>query len=161
MLRRYLDPYQLKPEPALSFWNARSGANRWQRARRWLDILVGQARGNQYVGHPKAAVYADMVGYSRLFRLDDTGTVARLRNLHRLLGPAIRRHYGTLVQTAGNSLLITFDSISEAVRCAVTIQDAIAKENHGWPDDRRMWLRVGVDLGDIISEPAGSSACGH
>ena len=77
--------------------------------------------------------------------------VAR-RIAHRLIGPAIRRHYGSLVQTAGNSLLITFDSITEAVRCAVTIQHALAKENDGWPDDRRMWLRVGVDLGDVITD---------
>jgi class 3 adenylate cyclase len=56
------------------------------------------------------------------------------------------------VQTAGDSLLITFDSITEAVRCAVTIQHAVAKENDGWPDDRRMWLRVGVDLGDVITD---------
>jgi class 3 adenylate cyclase len=152
MLRRYLDPYQPKPEPTSSFWNVRSGADRWAQARHWLDILVGQARRNQYVGHLKAAVYADMVGYSRLFRQDDAGTVARLRNMHRLLGPAIRRHYGSLVQTAGDSLLITFDSITEAVRCAVTIQHAVAKENDGWPDDRRMWLRVGVDLGDVITD---------
>ena len=152
MLRRYLDPYQPNPEPASSFWKARSGADRWAQARHWLDILVGQARRNQYVGHLKAAVYADMVGYSRLFRQDDAGTVARLRNMHRLIGPAIRRHYGSLVQTAGDSLLITFDSITEAVRCAVTIQHAVAKENDGWPDDRRMWLRVGVDLGDVITD---------
>ena len=77
--------------------------------------------------------------------------VAR-RIAHRLIGPAIRRHYGSLVQTAGDSLLITFDSITEAVRCAVTIQHALAKENDGWPDDRRMWLRVGVDLGDVITD---------
>jgi adenylate cyclase len=152
MLRRYLDPYQPKPKPASSFWNARWGAVRWAQARHWLDILVGQAGRIRYVGHLKAAVYADMVGYSRLFRQDDAGTVARLRNLHRVIGPAIRRHYGSLVQTAGDSLLITFDSITEAVRCAVTIQHAVAKENDGWPDDRRMWLRVGVDLGDVITD---------
>ena len=118
---------------------------------RWLNMLSDcVAKRNGHAGRLKAAVYADMVGYSRLFRLDDTGTVARLRNMHRVLRPAIRRHRGRLVQTGGDSMLITFDSLTEAVKCAVTMQYALALENDGWPDDRRMQLRVGVDLGDVI-----------
>lgn len=153
MLRCYLDPYQPRPEPALSFGNARSSAVRWAQSIRWLDILAGRvARRNGYVGRLKAAVYADVVGYSRLFHLDDAGTVARLRSMRRLIEPAIRCLHGDLVQTAGDSLLITFDSIMEAVKCAVTIQYEVAKENDGWPDDRGMWLRVGVDVGDVITD---------
>ena len=102
------------------------------------------------------AVYTDMVGYSRLFALDDTGTVARLRDLHRrLFSPAIRQHYGRLVQTGGDSMLITFDSVSEAVKCAVTIQYALAIENSHWSPEYRMRLRVGVDLGDVIADKTG------
>jgi adenylate cyclase len=100
-----------------------------------------------------AAVHTDMVEYSRLFGIDDTGTVARMRDLRRgLIGPAIRRHRGRLVQTAGDSMLITFASVADAVKCAVTIQYELAIENSVWPDDRRMRLRVGVDLGDVISD---------
>jgi adenylate cyclase len=49
-------------------------------------------------------------------------------------------------------MLITFDSIAEAVKCAVAIQHELALENQFWPDDRRMLLRVGVDLGDVITD---------
>jgi adenylate cyclase len=100
-----------------------------------------------------AAVHTDMVGYSRLFTLDDIGTVARLRALRRsLIAPTIRRHGGQLVQTAGDSMLITFDSVARAVRCAVTIQQALAIDNTIWPQDRQMHLRMGIDLGDVFAE---------
>ena len=69
-----------------------------------------------------AVVYADMVGYSRLIGLDDAGTLARLKSLRaNLIDPVIAEHGGRVVQTGGDSLLIVFDSIDGAVRCAVTV----------------------------------------
>ena len=97
-----------------------------------------------------AALYADMAGYSRLFALDDVGTVARLRTLHQdVVEPAIDRHHGRLVQTGGDSMLIIFDSVAHAVQCAVTIQSG--NEDDG-PKDREIRFRIGVDLGDIIMD---------
>jgi class 3 adenylate cyclase len=73
-----------------------------------------------------AVVYADMVGYSRLIGLDDVGTLERLRALRReVIDPAIDEHGGRIVQTGGDSLLIVFDSIDGAVRCAVKVQQQI------------------------------------
>ena len=73
-----------------------------------------------------AILYADMAGYSRLISRDDQGTLDRLRNLRReLIDPAIEEHAGKVVQTGGDSLLVVFDSIEGAVRCAVKIQDEI------------------------------------
>ena len=70
-----------------------------------------------------AVVYADMVGYSRLIGLDDAGTLQRLRALRSaIIDPAIEEHGGRIVQTGGDSLLIVFDSIDGAVRCAVKVQ---------------------------------------
>ena len=82
--------------------------------------LVGKAVGGRKL---IAVVYADMVGYSRLIGLDDAGTLRRLRTLRRaLIDPAIREHGGNVLQTAGDSLLVVFDSIDGAVRCAVKVQ---------------------------------------
>jgi adenylate cyclase len=152
MFPRFLIPYQPRPAPALTLRNARSGVDRAAKTKCWPQILVDRiTRRNGHSGRLMAVVYADMAGYSRLFRLDDTGTVSRLRDMYRfLIAPAVRRHHGRLVQTAGDSMLITFDSISEAVRCAVTIQYELAIENDVWPADRTMRLRVGVDMGDVI-----------
>jgi adenylate cyclase len=67
-----------------------------------------------------AVMYADMIGYSRLIGLDDAATLERLRALRRvLIDPAIAEHGGRIVQTGGDSLLVAFDSIDGAVRCAV------------------------------------------
>ena len=85
-------------------------------------VPEGSPRGRKLI----AVVHADMVGYSRLIGLDDVGTLERLRTLRmEVIDPAIAGHGGRIVQTGGDSLLIVFDSIEGAVRCAVTIQQQV------------------------------------
>ena len=100
-----------------------------------------------------AVVYADMVGYSRLIELDDMGTLERLRTLrHNLIEPAIDEHSGRIMQTAGDSLLIVFDSIDGAVQCSVTIQERIPDYDEGQPSDRAIRFRIGINIGDAIAD---------
>src|SRR6185436_18290929 len=96
-----------------------------------------------------AVVYADIVGYSRLISLDDAGTLRRLRTLRRaLIDPAIREHGGKIVQTGGDSLLIVFDSIDGAVRCAVNVQQQVPVYDGDQAPERRMRFRIGINIGD-------------
>jgi adenylate cyclase len=121
--------------------------------RRWPIVLPGTVPGRVPITRLMAVVFADMAGYSLLFALDDTGTVARLRTLHReLIEPALRHHQGRPVQTGGDSMLIIFESVAQAVKCAVTMQSAMAINTDCRPSDQRMRFRVGVDLGDIIMD---------
>jgi class 3 adenylate cyclase len=100
-----------------------------------------------------AIVYADMVGYSRLIGLDDAGTLQRLRALRReVIDPAIREHSGRIVQTGGDSLLIVFDSIDGAVRCAIMVQQEVPIHDGDQPPDRAIRFRVGINLGDAIAD---------
>src|SRR6185295_1640080 len=100
-----------------------------------------------------AVVYADMVGYSRLIGLDDAGTLERLRTLRRgVIDPAIDEHGGRIVQTGGDSLLIVFDSIDGAVRCAVKVQRQVPMHDRDQPPDRAIRFRIGVNLGDAIAD---------
>ena len=100
-----------------------------------------------------AVVYADMVGYSRLIGLDDAGTLERLRALRRnLIDPAIDEHGGRIVQTGGDSLLIVFDSIDGAVRCAVEVQQQMPILDSDQPPDRAIRFRVGINIGDAIAD---------
>ena len=100
-----------------------------------------------------AVVYADMVGYSRLIGLDDVGTLDRLRSLRRnLIDPAIEEHGGKLVQTGGDSLLIMFDSIDGAVRCAMKVQQQVTDYDVDQPPDRAIRFRVGINIGDAIAD---------
>ena len=100
-----------------------------------------------------AVMYADMVGYSRLIGLDDAGTLDRLRTLRRnLIDPAIDEHGGRIVQTGGDSLLIVFDSIDGAVRCAVKVQQQVPIHDGDQPADRAIRFRVGINIGDAIAD---------
>jgi len=100
-----------------------------------------------------AVMYADMVGYSRLIGLDDQGTLERLRALRRdLIDPAIDEHGGRIVQTGGDSLLIVFDSIDGAVRCAVNVQQEVPVHDREQPADRAIRFRVGINIGDAIPD---------
>ena len=100
-----------------------------------------------------AVVYADMVGYSRLIGLDDAGTLERLRALRcNLIDPAIDEHGGRIVQTGGDSLLIVFDSIDGAVRCAIKVQQQIPEYDGDFPPELRIRFRVGISIGDAIAD---------
>ena len=100
-----------------------------------------------------AILAADVVGYSRLMGADEAGTLAQL-NAHRaeLIDPAIKGHQGRIVKTMGDGLLVEFASVVDAVRCAVHIQHGMAERQTGTSDDRKMLLRIGINLGDIIVE---------
>jgi TolB-like protein/class 3 adenylate cyclase len=100
-----------------------------------------------------AVLYADMVGYSRLIGLDDAGTLQRLRTLRReVIDPVIDEHGGRIVQTGGDSLLIVFDSIDGAVRCAVKVQQQVPIHDGGQPADQAIRFRIGINLGDAIPD---------
>ena len=100
-----------------------------------------------------AVLYADMVGYSRLIGLDDVGTLERLRALRSgLIDPSIAEHGGKIVQTGGDSLLIVFDSIEGAVRCAVNVQQQVPQHDGGHTADRSIRYRIGIDIGDAIAD---------
>jgi adenylate cyclase len=100
-----------------------------------------------------AVVHADMIGYSRLIGLDDVGTLERLRSLRaNLIDPAIDEHGGRIVNTGGDSLLIVFDSIDGAVRCAVKVQQQMPAHDGDQPPERMIRFRVGINVGDVIPD---------
>jgi len=103
-----------------------------------------------------AILVADVAGYSRLIGADDEGTLARLNAYRRdLLDPKINQHRGRIANTAGDSLLVEFASTVDALRCAVEIQGAMAERNAEVPPSRRIELRIGINVGDIIIDAAG------
>ena len=97
-----------------------------------------------------AILAADAVGYSRAMAADEEGTV-RILNAHRaVIDGIIQFHEGRIVNTAGDSVIAEFASPTEAVRCAVEIQDALKTRNDSLPEERRMQFRIGVNLGDVM-----------
>jgi adenylate cyclase len=100
-----------------------------------------------------AVLAADMVGFSRLMELDETGTLARLKT-HRieLIDPAIAKNHGRIIKTTGDGMLVEFHSIVDAVLCAAEIQRRMARRNADVPPARWMQFRIGINLGDVIVE---------
>ena len=101
-----------------------------------------------------AAIFsADVVGYSRLMAADEAGTLARLKKNHaECIEPRIAAHNGRIVKLMGDGVLAEFASVVDAVACAAEIQDANVACNAAVQDDRRIVLRIGVNLGDVIVE---------
>jgi class 3 adenylate cyclase len=98
-----------------------------------------------------AILAADVAGYSRLMGADEEGTLAALKAIRRELGdPKITEHRGCIVKTTGDGLLVEFQSVVDAVRCAVEVQQGMAGRNADVPEDRRIQFRIGVNLGDVI-----------
>ncbi len=96
-------------------------------------------------------VAADVVGYSRLMGVDETGTLDRLRAHRReLIDPLIATHGGRIVKTMGDGLLLEFPSVVAATRCAIETQEGLAARNADVSEDERIVFRVGVNQGDII-----------
>src|SRR5512134_610394 len=103
--------------------------------------------------HLAAILAADVVGYSRLMEQDEAGAFERLR-AHRkeLFEPEIAKHHGRIFKLMGDGLLAEFGSVVDAVECAVTLQRGMAERNNGVPEDQRIDMRIGINLGDVIIE---------
>jgi TolB-like protein len=100
-----------------------------------------------------AIIAADVVGYSRLMGKDETGTLERLKSLRReLVQPKITERGGRIVKLMGDGLLAEFPSVVGAVQCAIDIQQEVAEREPDISDKQRIWLRIGINLGDIIVE---------
>jgi class 3 adenylate cyclase len=100
-----------------------------------------------------AILAADVAGYSRLMEADEEGTLERLKALRsELVDPKITEHHGRIAKTTGYGLLVEFASVVDAVRCAVEVQQAMAERNTGVAADRRIELRIGINLRDVIVE---------
>jgi TolB-like protein/class 3 adenylate cyclase/tetratricopeptide (TPR) repeat protein len=108
----------------------------------------------QRVERRLAAILAsDVAGYSRLMGADEEGTLAAL-NAHRreFLEPKITEYRGRIVKRTGDGILIEFASVVDAVRCAVEMQRGMSERNAPVAPARRMELRMGIHVGDIIIE---------
>ncbi|MGO4126039.1 adenylate/guanylate cyclase domain-containing protein [Inquilinus sp. YAF38] len=97
-----------------------------------------------------AILCADVVGYSRLVGRDETGTLARLDQARGILRNAIEGQGGRIFNLAGDGMLAEFPSALAAVQAAITAQDRLDDWAEVQPEDDRMRLRIGVNLGDVV-----------
>jgi adenylate cyclase len=100
-----------------------------------------------------AILAADVAGYSRLIGADEEGTLDRLKSVRaEVIDPKIDEHHGRLVKTTGDGLLIEFASVVDALRCAVEVEQEMARRNSGLAEAERIEFRIGIHQGDIVIE---------
>ncbi len=118
-----------------------------------LDRREAMTDGKPVERRLAAILAADVVGYSRLMGADEVGTLRAL-SAHRreLIDPTIGARRGRIVKTTGDGILVEFPSAVEAVACAISVQQGVALRNKGVAEDKRLILRIGINVGDIISE---------
>ena len=103
-----------------------------------------------------AILAADVVGFSRMASADEDRTLARLRTLRsELIDPTVASQNGRVFKRTGDGALVEFRSVVEAVRCAITVQNAMIERNVGMPADQRIDFRIGIHLGDVVEESDG------
>jgi adenylate cyclase len=119
-----------------------------------ISPSTGAILSSEHVERRLAAILAaDVAGSCRLIGIDEEGTLARMKALRRtLFDPKIDEHHGRVVKNTGDGAIAEFASVVDAVRCADEIQRGMAEQNIDVPQDRRIELRIGIHVGDIIIE---------
>src|SRR5205809_5608714 len=97
-----------------------------------------------------AIMFTDMVGYSAMAQRDDQLALALLEEHRQLLREIFPRFHGTEIKTIGDAFLVEFGSALEAAQCAIEIQRTLAKRNHDVTSDRRIEVKIGIHIGDVV-----------
>ncbi|HJT81251.1 MAG TPA: adenylate/guanylate cyclase domain-containing protein, partial [Chthoniobacterales bacterium] len=97
-----------------------------------------------------AIMFTDMVGYSALSQRDEKLAQELLEQHRKLLRGIFPRFNGTEIKTIGDAFLVEFNSALEAAQCAIEIQRALAKRNADIAPDRRIELKIGIHIGDVV-----------
>lgn len=99
-----------------------------------------------------ALLHADIVGYTRHMARDEQATWRRAVAVRRAASGAAARRDGRVVGTAGDAVLLEFPSVVGALEAALEIQAFNEARNRGLDGERRIELRIGVNLGDVIED---------
>jgi class 3 adenylate cyclase/tetratricopeptide (TPR) repeat protein len=95
-------------------------------------------------------MFTDMVGYSKKVQANEDEALELLKEHNAILEQQILAYRGRIIKTIGDAFLADFDSVFNAVQSAVDIQKKLVDRNRTAPSDRRIEVRIGIHLGDVI-----------
>ena len=97
-----------------------------------------------------AIMFTDMVGYSALTQKNEALALDLLEEHRKILRPFFGKHGGREIETAGDSFFVEFQSAVESTNCAIEIQTALNERNKTEPPERKILLRIGLHIGDVV-----------
>jgi KaiC/GvpD/RAD55 family RecA-like ATPase len=100
-------------------------------------------------------MFTDMVGYTSMAQKNETQAVELLEEHRDFLRPILQRYKGRIIDTVGDAFLVEFASAVDSVNCAVEIQTSLNELNGKRPEERKILLRIGIHLGDVIHKGEG------
>src|SRR5260370_6831339 len=115
--------------------------------------MQGAERERRQVG---AIMFTDMVDYSALAQRDQALALELLEEHRQIVRSLFPRFNGTEIKTIGDAFLVEFHSALEATQCAIEIQRTLAKRNHDVAADRRIDMRIGIHIGDVVHRDGDS-----
>ena len=102
-------------------------------------------------GEKWAVLYTDLSGFSR--NVAEFGIIHFLQTIyesHRLLVPVIQHGNGILLKTEGDSLMVTYRSVDDAVRSAIAMQNCCQNHSANLPPADKVLLCIGIGYGDVL-----------
>jgi class 3 adenylate cyclase len=110
------------------------------------------------VASPQASIatilFSDLVGSTELMqRVGDESAQRLFQSHHELLSDAVAATGGSELQWVGDGLMVAFASTADAVRCAVAMQQAAARQ-----PGERLRIRVGLNVGEVLRQAAGTGS---
>lgn len=122
----------------------------------FVSVSYGEGRtevADQAISRKLTAVfYADVAGYSRLAGADEVGSHRRVMSALDFTTETIRNEGGAVLRYAGDAVLAEFSSIVAAINASIEIQTALNEENRDVPQDRKVQLRIGINLGEVMED---------
>lgn len=95
-------------------------------------------------------MFTDMVGFTTLTQRNEALALEMLEEQRSLIRSYLEKYNGREVDAIGDGFLVEFASSLDAVNCAVDIQSALKHKNTQRSEEERIWIRIGIHLGDII-----------
>ena len=94
----------------------------------------------------------DVVGYSTKMEENEDQTLKNLKVCRSIIDGLVKEYHGRIFNTAGDSVLVEFQSAVEAVICASEFQNTIKERNNSVPEEEQMEFRIGINMGDVVIE---------
>ncbi len=99
-----------------------------------------------------AVMVTDIVGYTTMAQRDEALALELLEEHRNLLRTRFARHGGREIKTMGDGFLVDFTSALSATECTIDIQQSMRARNAEAPEERRVLLRIGIHVGDVIDQ---------